>query len=110
MTMIATCSACTNDVELTADNATLVIYSLPRPSFYEYRCPYCIEDVRKVADDYIIALLVSSGIRPQRLTTPAEALEPHEGAPFSYDELLDFVLALGRTDYLSPLAEAAYRA
>jgi hypothetical protein len=41
---------------------------------------------------------------------PAEALEPKPGPALSYDDLLDFVLQLGRDDMLAARAtEAAHR-
>ena len=78
-------------------------------SYYAFRCPRCVEEIRKPADDHIISLLVSGGVRATNWAVPAEALEAHSGPVISYDELLDFALAMERTEYLAALAEHAFR-
>src|SRR5437868_8052419 len=98
-TIKATCPTC-GEVELTADDLTLMVCSQAPLSYYAFRCPRCIEEVRKPADDHIISLLVSGGVRATNWSIPAEALESHDGYSISYDELLDFALAIERTDYL----------
>jgi predicted RNA-binding Zn-ribbon protein involved in translation (DUF1610 family) len=108
-TIKATCPTC-GEVELTADDLTLMVCSQAPLSYYAFRCPRCIEEIRKPADDHIISLLVSGGVRATSWSIPAEALEEHDGSSISYDELLDFALAVERTDYLAALAEHAFRA
>jgi hypothetical protein len=108
-TIKATCPTC-GEVELTADDLTLMVCSQAALSYYAFRCPRCIEEIRKPADDHIISLLISGGVRATNWNVPAEALEEHDGSSISYDELLDFALAVDRTDYLAALAEHAFRA
>jgi hypothetical protein len=108
-TIKATCPTC-GEVELTADDLTLMVCSQASLSYYAFRCPRCIEEIRKPADDHIISLLISGGVRATNWNVPAEALEEHDGSSISYDELLDFALAVDRTDYLAALAEHAFRA
>jgi hypothetical protein len=50
---------------------------------------------------------MSGGVRAQVWEVPAEALEPKAGPTLSYDDLLDFVIQLGRDDMLSARATAA---
>jgi hypothetical protein len=66
-----------------------------------------VRQVRKPADDRIVTLLKSGGVRVQRWRVPAEALEEKNGPAVGYDDVLDFALALGDTDYLADLARAA---
>src|SRR5471032_1079687 len=108
-TIKATCPTC-GEVELTADDLTLMVCSQAPLSYYAFRCPRCIEEIRKPADDHIISLLISGGVRATNWNIPAEALEEHDGSSISYDELLDFALAVERTDYLAALADHAFRA
>jgi hypothetical protein len=79
-TIKATCPTC-GEVELTADDLTLMVCSQAPLSYYAFRCPRCIEEIRKPADDHIISLLVSGGVRATSWTIPAEALEEHDGSP-----------------------------
>jgi hypothetical protein len=108
-TIKATCPTC-GEVELTADDLTLMVCSQAPLSYYAFRCPRCIEEIRKPADDHIISLLVSGGVRATNWAVPAEALESHAGDSINYDELLDFALAMERTDYLAAQADHAFRA
>ncbi len=77
-TIKATCPTC-GEVELTADDLTLMVCSQAPLSYYAFRCPRCIEEIRKPADDHIISLLVSGGVRATNWSIPAEALESHDG-------------------------------
>ena len=65
--------------------------------------------MRKPADDHVVSLLMSGGVRAQVFEVPAEALEPKAGPAISYDDLLDFVLQLSRNDRLAALATVAAR-
>jgi hypothetical protein len=107
-TIKATCPTC-GEVELTADDLKLMVCNQSALSYYSFRCPRCVDEVRKPADDHIISLLVSGGVRATHWSIPAEALELHDGPAISYDELLDFALAIERTEYLAALAEHAFR-
>jgi hypothetical protein len=107
-TIKATCPTC-GEVELVADDLALMVYDNAPLSYYSFRCPRCVEEVRKPADDHIISLLVSGGVRATNRHVPSEAREQHAGPPISYDEILDFALAIGRADYLAASAEHAFR-
>jgi hypothetical protein len=48
-------------------------------------------------------------VRVRRVAVPAEAREPHNGAPLGYDDLLDFALWLDGHDALAGLLEPARR-
>jgi hypothetical protein len=102
-TIKASCPCC-GEVELTSTDVRLVVCSHPPLSFYAFTCPTCADEVRKPADDHIVALLVSGGVEPTVLEIPSEALEDKVGPPLGYDELLDFVLHLGATDLLAERA------
>ena len=107
MTIIkATCPVC-GDVQLNRDQVRLVLHPVRDRSFYSFTCNVCDDEVRKPADDHIVSLLMSGGVRAQVWEVPAEALEPKPGPALGYDDLLDFVLQLGRDDMLSARATAA---
>lgn len=94
-TIKATCPTC-GDVDLTPPDVFLTVAEAAGWATYTFRCSQCNDDVEKPADDEVVALLSSAGVRVERV--PAEALEGHSGAPFSYDDVLDFALWLERHD------------
>ena len=104
-TIKASCPGC-GEVELTPDDVSLMVCSTPSLSYYAFECPTCVTEVRKPADDHVVALLVSGGVPATVWDLPAEALEAKAGPPLSYDDLLDFALYLGSTDLLASLAVA----
>ena len=106
-TIKASCAVC-GDVSLTPTDVRLVVCSNETWSYYAFNCPDCTDEVRKPADEEIIALLISGGVVVSQWHVPAEALEDHSGEPISYDELLDFALWLDGhdqlTEVLAPMA------
>lgn len=105
-TIKASCPAC-GEVELTSDDIRLRVANHAPLSYYEFTCPSCEDPVRKPADDHIVSLLMSGGVRAEVWEVPAEALEPKGGPDLSYDDLLDFVIQLGRDDMLAARATAS---
>lgn len=104
-TIKASCPGC-GDVELTPRQVRLVVCSVRRRSFYSFTCTTCTDVVRKHAGEDVVALLTSGGVVAERWTIPAEALEEHDGAALSVDDLLDFCLLLERADLLAAAAGA----
>lgn len=102
-TIKASCPSC-GEVELTPADVSLMVCTQPTLSYYAFDCPRCAHEVRKPADDHVVSLLVSGGIRAQVWELPAEALEVKAGPRLTYDDLLDFALHLGTTDLLSAAA------
>ena len=72
-------------------------------------CPTCTDEVKKPADEEVVALLISGGVVARPWHIPAEALETKDGAPLSYDDLLDFALWLDAHDVLAADVQAAAR-
>lgn len=105
-TIKATCPAC-GEVELTGDDIELMVCPTAPLSYYAFACPSCADKIRKPADDHIVSLLISGGVEAMVWDIPAEALEDHGGPALTYDDLLDFVLSLTRTDDLAGLAARA---
>ncbi len=101
-TIKASCPVC-GDVELTPQDLRLVVSNVSERSFYAFRCTTCHDEVRKPADDEVVALLVSGGVAVETFEIPAEALEERSGAAVTYDDVLDFALALTRVDRLAGL-------
>ncbi len=104
-TIKASCPTC-GEVELTSKDIALRVCNHAPLSYYAFTCPKCRDEVRKPADDHIVSLLMSGGVRPQMWEVPAEALEAKSGPALTYDDLLDFVLQLGRADFLAAAATA----
>jgi predicted RNA-binding Zn-ribbon protein involved in translation (DUF1610 family) len=104
-TIKASCPTC-GEVELTSKDIALRVCNHAPLSYYAFECPKCNDEVRKPADDHIVSLLMSGGVRPQMWEIPAEALEPKPGPALTYDDLLDFVLQLGQADFLAAAATA----
>ena len=107
-TIKASCPTC-GEVELTPADVSLMVCSTPALSYYAFTCFTCLEQVRKPADDHVVALLISGGVPAQVWELPAEAREAKSGPKLTYDDLLDFALHLGTTDLLAALAEASVR-
>lgn len=107
-TIKASCPTC-GEVELTSKDIALRVCSHAPLSYYAFDCPKCRDEVRKPADDHIISLLMSGGVRAQVWEVPPEALEPKAGPNLTYDDLLDFVLHLSREDGLAAHATATSR-
>jgi predicted RNA-binding Zn-ribbon protein involved in translation (DUF1610 family) len=103
-TIKASCPAC-GEVELTSSDVTLMVCSYAPQSYYTFVCPKCTAEVRKPADDHVVSLLVSGGVPAQVWDLPAEVLEVKAGPALTYDDLLDFALHLGSTDFLAELAQ-----
>ena len=61
---------------------------------YAFQCPTCRIAVSKLAEQRVVDLLVSSGVRLSVWSLPAELSETHSGPPIGYDDLLEFHLLL----------------
>jgi hypothetical protein len=107
-TIKASCPTC-GEVELTSADISLMVCSHAPLSYYAFDCPHCLDEVRKPADDHVISLLMSGGVKATVWEVPEEALELHAGPALGYDDLLDFVLALDATDDLATQASPALR-
>lgn len=102
-TIKASCPTC-GEVELTSADIRLQVCNVAPLSHYSFTCPRCKDVVRKPADDHVVSLLLSGGVRAHTLEVPAEALEPKPGPALGYDDLLDLVLQLHAHDRLAALA------
>ena len=96
-TIKASCPMC-GDVELKPAQLRLVVCSRSEWSYYAFSCTTCKDEVRKPADEEIVALLISGGVPAERWHVPAEALEEKAGSAITYDDVLDFVLNLDDID------------
>lgn len=96
-TIKATCPMC-GDVDLTPRQVRVrvveAIVETDSRRSYAFSCPVCQAEVEKSADDEVVRLLTSAGVRVERQAVPAEARESHHGSPIGYDDLLDLVLWL----------------
>ena len=101
-TIKATCPGC-GEVDLTAEDILLRIGGQASSNSYGFSCPDCGDFVEKPADDRIVRLLLSGGVMPMLMHVPAEALEPKQGPPINYDDLLAFHEVLKSDEWLDEL-------
>lgn len=104
-TIKASCPTC-GEVELTSNDVHLMVCSHASLSYYSFACPHCSDDVRKPADDHVVSLLMSGGVRAEVWDVPAEAFEAHHGPALTYDDLLDLAMALAGDDLVAAAAGA----
>ncbi|TXR57177.1 hypothetical protein [Quadrisphaera setariae] len=107
-TIKASCPTC-GDVELTPPQVRLVVCTVSAWSFYAFGCPGCSDEVRKHASDDVVRLLTTGGVPAEHWSVPAEALEEHSGSTISWDDVLDFTLALETTDVVAAAAASVLR-
>lgn len=106
-TIRASCPTC-GDVELTTRDVSVQVCSTNNQGSYAFRCPHCRLAVSKPAEARIVDLLVSSGVRLTVWHMPAELEEPRgEGAPITYDDLLEFHFLLQQDGWLDRLVASA---
>lgn len=84
------------EVTLSMSDVRLVVFAPPveERSFYAFTCPACQTRWQKPADNHVVSLLMSGGIRVEVCDVPAEALESHVGPQVGNDDLLDLWAAL----------------
>jgi predicted RNA-binding Zn-ribbon protein involved in translation (DUF1610 family) len=88
-TIRASCPTC-GDVELTTKDVSVQVCADTNQGAYSFLCPLCGYAVSKQAEQRIIDLLVSSGVRMSLWTLPAELNEPKSGQAFTWDDVLEF--------------------
>lgn len=96
-TIKTSCPYC-GDVDLHSNSVQMTICSYRPWSFYSFACPLCGQKIDKGADEQVIALLTSGGVRQVAWHVPAEAVEPKPAGPLTHDDLLDFHAALAALD------------
>jgi hypothetical protein len=99
----ATCPTC-GEVDLSPQEVNLVVCSASDGtdrSFYSFSCTGCANEVKRPADPRAVAVLRAGGVRLERRTLPAEALEVHRGPNLTWDDVLDFQLASDSIDRLT---------
>ena len=97
-TIRASCPDC-GDVELTTPQMTVRVCAEDNRGSYLFRCPSCATTVTKAAEQRIIDLLVSSGVRVDIWRLPLELRERPVGEPFTHDDLLSFHELLDSEDW-----------
>jgi len=101
-TIKATCPSC-GEVELTPDDIELRVCTHAPASYYVFGCPTCANDVQKPADDRVIQLLISGGVKAVVWELPGEVLEQRAGPAFTHDDILDFHLLLEQPNWFEQL-------
>ncbi len=101
-TIRASCPTC-GDVELTSRDVTVQVCATNNQGSYAFRCPACQIAVSKLAEQRVVDLLVSSGVRLSVWSLPAELDEAKQGSPLTYDDLLEFHYQLQREGWFERL-------
>jgi len=73
---------------------------------YSFLCPTCRLMVNKPAEQRVVELLVSAGVRVVNWDLPAELSEPKFGPPINYDDLLAFHFELDSEDWFDHVIAA----
>src|SRR5438105_3475242 len=102
-TIRASCPDC-GDVELTTVDMTVRVCTDDDSGAYAFRCPSCRMTVSKPAEQRIIDLLVSSGVRLENWSMPLELRERPVGLPLDHDDLLAFHELLEDENWFATLA------
>jgi predicted RNA-binding Zn-ribbon protein involved in translation (DUF1610 family) len=98
-TVRASCPTC-GDVELTTREVQVQVCTATDEGTYSFLCPTCRLIVNKPAEQRVVELLASAGVRVVNWDLPAELAEPKSGPPISYDDLLAFHFELDRDGWL----------
>ena len=98
-TVRASCPTC-GDVELTTREVQVQMCSATEEGTYSFLCPACRLIVNKPAEQRVVELLVSAGVRVVSWDLPAELSEAKYGPVISYDDLLAFHFELDSEDWL----------
>ena len=85
----ASCQDC-GDIEVTSSELQVLICLDTGDSTYSFLCPSCRLIVNKPAEQRVVELLVSAGVRVVNWDLPAELSEPKSGPAITYDDLLAF--------------------
>lgn len=101
-TIKATCPTC-GEVDLTADDIELRLSNAEDASRYGFECPVCVDFIWKPADERIVELLISGGVRANVIEERFRSDLP----PLTYDDLLDFHFALQNDSVLEEFLNLA---
>jgi hypothetical protein len=96
------CPDC-GDLKLSPQQLQIQVCSANEGSTYSFLCPGCRLIVNKGAEQRVVELLVSAGVRVVSWDLPAELSEPHYGPAISYDDLLTFHFELESEDWRSKI-------
>lgn len=97
--MRARCTWC-GEVRFPIEDLVCGVPSRSAEALCEFDCPGCGATIYHRTSAQRAESLMRDGARPAPRTFPLELLEPHAGAPITWDDVLDFSLALGEIDAL----------
>lgn len=108
-TIKACCGHCSKEISMYSTAYHLTIYSHTGRGFYTFFCTACHQENSQVADEHIVSLLQSGGVRYTVIKVPAEALECHRGPTITYDDVMDFMIDVrdANSDLCDRLAKSA---
>jgi hypothetical protein len=98
-TVRASCPTC-GDVELTTREVQVQVCSATDEGTYSFLCPACRLIVNKPAEQRVVELLMSAGVKVVNWSLPSELCELKSGPPISYDDLLAFHFELDSEGWL----------
>jgi hypothetical protein len=101
-TIRARCDRC-GDIEMTTRDLTVRVCRDDGSGTYCFSCPRCRERGVRAAEPRVVELLVTSGVRLETWSLPAELHEVRTGPPITHDDLLDFHAILETDDWLETI-------
>ncbi len=103
-TIRANCDHC-GDIEMTSRDLTVRVCRDNGVGTYCFSCPLCRQIGVREVEPRVVELLVSSGVRLETWSLPAELGEEHCTVPITHDDLLDFHALLQTDDWMAELEE-----
>lgn len=105
----ASCPAC-GEVDLSPEEVVLHVVraddgEVDEASTYRFTCPACEEPVAKPADERIVELLATGGVKvvEAEVELPPHPEQPPAGPALTHDDLLDLHLALQGDEWFAEL-------
>src|SRR4051794_12139373 len=76
----------------------LTVFRHTGQGYFSFFCKNCHAEGKQNADEHVVSLLRSGGVRWSVVAVPAEALEPRRGPALTTDDVMDFVISLNQAN------------
>jgi len=98
------CAHCRGRLQVPSHDVLLTVHtSQSWRDTFRFVCPLCHEENAPAATAEDVTLLVSAGVRVERVAIPDEVEDPTRtsGQAVTWDDVLDFAAAATRTEHLA---------
>src|SRR4051794_9659615 len=92
------CEACNREISMYATAYHLTVFKHTGTGYFRFFCAGCHAENTQKADQHVVSLLRSGGVRYSVVQVPAEAREVHHGPPLTVDDLMDFVIDFNKAN------------